>query len=87
VAVHIIINQAEERREKMAFQELTMDEVIEVSGADMSGNFAAVSGILWTGAEVAAVIPGGQAVGAFLGLGAGIMAGVSGAFYLYGQYA
>lgn len=87
MAVHIIINQVKERTEQMAFQELTMDEVMEVSGADMAGNFAAVSGILWTGAEVTAGIPGAQGVSAFLGLGAGIMAGVSGGFYLYDQFA
>ncbi|MFZ6676211.1 hypothetical protein [Undibacterium sp. Xuan67W] len=66
-------------------QELSMLEIDEVSGAKASEGMSAVSGILWGAAVVAELIPGGQAVGAFLGLGAGIVAAGAGLAYLTGN--
>ncbi|MES2297196.1 MAG: hypothetical protein V4582_09140 [Pseudomonadota bacterium] len=67
-------------------QELNMMEIDAISGAiKASEGMGAVSGILWGAAEIAAVIPGGQAVGAFLGLGAGIVAAGAGIALLCGE--
>lgn len=66
-------------------QELSMFEIDEVNGAiKPSEGLGAVSGILWAGAEVTAFIPGAQGVSAFLGLGAGILAGGAGLSLLLG---
>lgn len=66
--------------------ELNFEQVMDVSGGMTTSTFfGAASGIIWTGAETAALIPGGQGVSAFLGLGAGIFAGIAGIAALAGD--
>jgi hypothetical protein len=67
-------------------QQLSLVEVDAVSGAlKPSEGMGAVSGMLWAAAEISFLVPGGQAASAFLGLGAGIIAGGAGIALLLGQ--
>ncbi|MBJ7311090.1 hypothetical protein ACFOLJ_15755 [Rugamonas sp. CCM 8940] len=64
-------------------QELSVMEIDEVSGGTKnSDRFAAISGALWSVAEISAFVPGAQAFSAFCGTGAAIMAGASGLCYV-----